>query len=224
MLTIDARNKTADIIKKTRQELVKTQQEMGELLGIGTRAFANIENGNSSLEWKHVYKLMEVFGCDIGYITGEHTAKRHKVDDVCKETGLSEAAVEILKRKQNIVSGGGNRIDKELRHEDAEHLDVINFIIENHIIETENPSFADPDRENLFQYLYNYLLADGWFVDGGQEVREISVVRASKHAKKTELFGLRSYDLNEIDWRKLVNALAKLRDKAIREAEQNGKK
>ena len=97
MLTIASRKKTAAIIKKAREDMGLTQSEIAEKLGIGARAFANIENADSNLDWKHVYKLMEVFSCDIGFLTGEHLTKRREAADIQAVTGLSEDAIEGLK-------------------------------------------------------------------------------------------------------------------------------
>ena len=87
---------TASVIKKTRLEIGITKEEMSVKLDITSRAYDNIEKGVSDIKWKHIVKLMEVFSCDIGYLTGEHATKRHKFSNIQKATGLDERVIEIL--------------------------------------------------------------------------------------------------------------------------------
>jgi len=214
-------------IKNERNRASLTQKELLLKIGRSDNSHQEVSKWETGKKTPHLSEMLamcEVFGCELGYLLCEYDAPKRVVADVCEKTGLSPRAVGILIRKNDIVNGSGNKVDKELWYEDAEDLEVLNFIIENHIVETENPLFTDPDRENLFELLYNYLLSDGWFKDGGQEVREISVVRVSDYVKTTRLFGLNSNDLNEIDWQKLANAFSKLRVKVIKQREaSNGK-
>ena len=102
-----ARKRTADIIKYTRNEYMGkdyTQAKMAELLGLKSdRAYANIENGDAEPKWQHISKLCEIFGCDIGYLMGEHTTLRHVAADIQDVTGLSEAVSNKLTHQKTTI-------------------------------------------------------------------------------------------------------------------------
>ena len=98
MLRFSDRAKISDIIKETRLEKGYTQAQIAEKLGITARAVMNIEKGDSDIKFKHIYKLCEIFDCDIGYLMGEYKTKKHVVADVQKAIGLSEKAIETLIR------------------------------------------------------------------------------------------------------------------------------
>jgi transcriptional regulator with XRE-family HTH domain len=73
------------------------QFEIAHKLGIGQRAYANIEAGQTvNVKLEHLLRLCEILECDITYLLGEHTTKRRETRDVMEITGLSERAVENL--------------------------------------------------------------------------------------------------------------------------------
>lgn len=56
------------------------------------------ESANTIPSMKQLLKLCNLYGCDIGYLLGEHDCKTRKATDIQEETGLSEDAIEILKK------------------------------------------------------------------------------------------------------------------------------
>ena len=45
-------------------------------------------------------KLCNLFNCDIGHLLGEYETKKHIAADIQNETGLSEKAIDILKKNK----------------------------------------------------------------------------------------------------------------------------
>ena len=233
----------ADRLKILRDSRKWSQSKMGRelnaLLGFGGSGIGKIEltgdtgkqrvsqfEKGKGITLDLAFAYAEIFDVSLDYIYGRTPNKKAEYAPIKEATGLSDGAVEVLLRKGAIVRGGGNRIDKELRHEDEEQLEVLSFIIENHIVESKNPLFADPNRDNLLELLYNYLLADNWFYDGdplkgeGNAVDSIPLIRRSKFAERATLPGLTRSDINAIDWRKLEIALIKLREKVVRQQKE----
>ena len=106
MFNIEGKERTAEVIKKTRKSMGKkyTQEYMAELLDVDRVTYWNIENGKVNLELKHLYSLLKIFDCDVGYLIGEYPEKRRVVSDVRNETGLSEQAIEnLLGLKTNAI-------------------------------------------------------------------------------------------------------------------------
>ncbi len=134
----------ADIIKDTRLNMKKhTQDNMAEQLELSSRqAYANIENGESKIQLKHIIKLCEIFECDIGYLFGEYPTKRRVSSDVQEVTGLSETSIEYLLEAKKEYDSAKLEYDKADNNDDklsAENkflvsgikLQTLNFILEN---------------------------------------------------------------------------------------------
>jgi len=98
-------SKAASIMKKTRKEMGKeyTQEKMAELLKLKNRqSYANFENGHTLPNWEQILELCNIFECDIGYLVGEYTTKKHMNANIQEVTGLSEKAINKL---STIVAG-----------------------------------------------------------------------------------------------------------------------
>ena len=88
--------KTAKILKQTRHKTKPklTQEKITHLLGYEQRStYANYENGKVEPSLDTIYKLCDIFECDIGYLFGEYPMKTRELSDVYETTGLSKNAV-----------------------------------------------------------------------------------------------------------------------------------
>mgnify|MGYP000136342223 CR=1 FL=1 len=100
----EQKKRTAKIIKDTRNAMGKdyTQDSMANLFGYAYRqTYGKIENCETELTLFTLYRLCEIFECDIGYLLGEYPTKKRDTADVQKVTGLSEKSIETLKRLKN---------------------------------------------------------------------------------------------------------------------------
>lgn len=95
-ITREYRKRVADRIKAERDRTGLTQKEFAKKVGIANQTYNNLENGIGSLKIEHLNKIAENCGCDMGYLLGDYENRTHEATDICKATGLSEEAVDIL--------------------------------------------------------------------------------------------------------------------------------
>ena len=144
MINNYSEKRLAKIIKTTRENMKKqTQQDVADLLGLESRqAYANIENGKSEIKPYYIFKLCEIFDCDIGYLFGEYPTKKRVSADVQEVTGLSELSIEYLLETKQAYDSAKREYDTADKSDDkltAENkflisgikLQTLNFILEN---------------------------------------------------------------------------------------------
>ena len=93
-----------DRIKKERDRSGLTQEVLAEKITLLVNAekevsqstIASWESGKTLPPLGRLIALADIFGCDIGYLLGDHEQRRRDTADVCKVTGLTESAVERL--------------------------------------------------------------------------------------------------------------------------------
>lgn len=97
-------------IRNARKQKKLTMQRLSDILSASKKApvlrgrvdtisidrLKMWENGTNPVELEWLPALCEVLECDIGYLFGEYGELTRQASDVCKETGLSENAVEVL--------------------------------------------------------------------------------------------------------------------------------
>lgn len=98
----------AERIRSKRKEKGCNQGALIEALSykgvrVGRNTLSNIENGDfSHCSLNLLIAVCEILGCDIGYIVGEYDYSTKETAEICKETGLSEKAIEkIFKWKRS---------------------------------------------------------------------------------------------------------------------------
>jgi len=141
----------ASIMKKTREEMGReyTQEKMAELLGLKNRqSYGNFENGHTLPNWEQVLILCNVFECDIGYLTGEHSTKKHVNANTQELTGLSEKAVEKLKamNESNKWKWGINTLSKII---ECDEFETLVGTITDFALEDENAKVPDFDTADI---------------------------------------------------------------------------
>lgn len=72
--------------------------KMAEILGVNktTILFWLKDNKNGFIPLWALLDLCNLFKCDLGYLLGEHTTKRHQNETPCKITGLEEKTINLL--------------------------------------------------------------------------------------------------------------------------------
>ena len=98
--------KIGERIRTIREKENITQETLAEKFHISRNTLSKIENGvekdgHPLVTFKFLLEFGECFNCDIGYLLGEHEEKTRVNADICKETGLSEKAINVLKRFRN---------------------------------------------------------------------------------------------------------------------------
>lgn len=62
------------------------------------------ESGANPVDIEWIPAICEVLSCDIGYLFGEYKEKTHANHDICEVTGLSESAINTLRKSdENVV-------------------------------------------------------------------------------------------------------------------------
>lgn len=55
------------------------------------------EAGERIPDLNSIVRMAEVFQCDVGYLLGDYSTKRHLNADICQTTGLSEGSINFLR-------------------------------------------------------------------------------------------------------------------------------
>lgn len=102
-------------LKKERENLPKPlnrKVHFAERVQISRPTLDAWEKGEgNSPTISDLLRLCEVFNCDFGYLVGEYEERTRPITDICKETGLSSKAVEvILSAKDTPVLSAMNRL------------------------------------------------------------------------------------------------------------------
>ena len=86
------------IILRERKRLKLTQQELGDKLGLVGKQISAYEKGKPAPPVDVMFKLCEVFGCELGYLLGEpeYTEGTHIRTIVHNVTGLSNKAIDNI--------------------------------------------------------------------------------------------------------------------------------
>jgi y4mF family transcriptional regulator len=65
----DSPRAIGEFVRVRRQASSLTQQELGELAGVGTRFVSELERGKSTLRMDAVNRVLRVFGQMLGYVS-----------------------------------------------------------------------------------------------------------------------------------------------------------
>ena len=124
-------------IKSERKLLGKSQEELSGDLKVKRSTVGSWENGKTLPSFQTMINMCKMFNCEMGYLLCEegYEEKTRKITDICRETGLSAEAVEILMEEKKRL----NKIDEwnEKKNWFVEHksrslmLEVIERIIKN---------------------------------------------------------------------------------------------
>lgn len=158
-------------IKECRKALPDnvTQEQFGKMLmdisedvdgGYSRKTIASWEKGNPIPPLDALIKMCEIFDCELGYLLCEHDTKTRAAADIQNETGLNEAAIDILR------SSKYSNLDADAYQGETLHL--INHFILNckPIVESitelnyrtlrlglDNQIY--PEKQNIFNRIYD---------------------------------------------------------------------
>ena len=104
----DLNIKIGDRIKTERKKRKETQQKLAECICVGRDSIIKWENKSTYPNLESIADLAEHFNCDIDYLFCKISQPTHTLTDICKETKLTEQAVENIKElSQDKFSWGG---------------------------------------------------------------------------------------------------------------------
>lgn len=89
-------------LRKARKERKLTLDEVAEKLGyVQYQTISNYENETVSPSLDVTLKLCNLYGCEVGYLTGDFGCKKREVANIQEETGLSECAINKLRERHS---------------------------------------------------------------------------------------------------------------------------
>ena len=84
-------------IKKRREKLHMTQDELAKKIGFSTkRNICNYEKGDRSPDLETLCKIADYLSCTTDYLLGREEAPTHEAASITEQTGLCSATVEKL--------------------------------------------------------------------------------------------------------------------------------
>ena len=94
-----------ETLKKLRTDRKLTQVDLAEKLNCNRQKIADWERGKSTPSADDLILLSNLFGVSTDYILGlsEHFTTDNELQFVCDYTGLSEAAVDMIRRQSHII-------------------------------------------------------------------------------------------------------------------------
>lgn len=96
-ITIGNRIKNACKNYKTENNKKLTQDGLAEMLHISRETVNSWANGRVLPSLDDLFKMCEIFECDLGHLLGEYEEKTRIAADIHSETGLSESAIQKLR-------------------------------------------------------------------------------------------------------------------------------
>ena len=112
---------TAQRIRQARKDKELTLESVAERCGVKQyQTVSKWENGNSVPSLDNLFKLCDLFGCDLGYLLGEYECKTRTAADIQEMTGLSRLASDNLE----IAASGPEKgpIDAAIAEESHDYL------------------------------------------------------------------------------------------------------
>ena len=110
--------KIGELIKKERMEHHMSLEYIAEKCDVKQyQTVSSWEKGNTTPSLKQLFKLCEVFKCELGYLLGEegYENKTRVKTDVHKEIGLSIKAIEHLSQLKRIATSKNMSWPKDIR-------------------------------------------------------------------------------------------------------------
>lgn len=96
--------RTGKRIKELRKKAgYKTIEKFADELGYSRQTVAKWESGNAMPTLDQLCDIVSLLECDIGYLLCLYDTRYFEHADVCKATGLSEEAVNVLIENKNMV-------------------------------------------------------------------------------------------------------------------------
>ena len=118
MIFYDDRKKIiGERIKTEREKKGLTKPDLLEKICMSANSHKSVtawEKGEILPSLDNLAQMAELFDCDIGYMLGDYDERTRDCTDVCKVTGLSAEAVEMLQSINNLDGKAGLEIASKM--------------------------------------------------------------------------------------------------------------
>lgn len=118
--------KIGERIRKERKKAGVNQSDFAEMMGLADKSRQTVmkwERGEIIPDIKKLFKMCEIFNCELGYLLCEYDCKNKVSSDVRAVTGLSEKAVMTLhKIKISDIRGVISALNGIIEHQDFSNL------------------------------------------------------------------------------------------------------
>ena len=114
--------KIGNRIKQERNKAKKSQDELGDYIGVTRQKVAKWEHGKDLPQLSDLLRLCNLFDCEIGYLLCEYDCKTKVATDIQTVTGLSETAIN---RISSSITGKGIRLCSQTRNYERKALNNI---------------------------------------------------------------------------------------------------
>lgn len=159
-------------LKRARKEAGFTQAELAEKLKVTLKTIQNWEQNvkaGTLPTMGQLLQLAEFYDCDLDYLTGRIDFKTHDLQFIHDQTGLSEKAIQILKRIHLLDRATGNAEALSFMIEDpdfpyllalmsqTENGDLPLVIVGNACIRTEKQAVIRSETREVFSQISNHV-------------------------------------------------------------------
>lgn len=160
------KTKTGKRISELREKAgYKTIEKFADELGYSRQTVAKWENGNAMPTLDQLCDIVSLLECDIGYLLCLYDTRYFEHADICKTTGLSEEAVNVLVNLQKRREHSDPSYYETLS---AEKLKFISYLIENEnkftsaVMDTLSHLNSDLNSEEYRVYVDFFLQYKYW--------------------------------------------------------------
>ncbi len=224
-------NEVGENIRKRREHLSMTQEELSEAAHINRNTLSKLENGEieySEIKLGQFMRLLNALNVDMSYILGaenEHIENK-EITDI---TGLSNKSIEVLRKINEIprpvieYEDGWKGFTGEKANELSRAIDFINYALEEYSDRCERDH--DQINELIFVYLYKcifirdtYCVTDRGQIDPFMDTvisphKELFFFNEMTHkmdmCPASDLY--RTHNINMVNW--WLNSHARKQDK-----------
>lgn len=138
-------------IRKARKKKYRSQELFADALHVDRQSVQGWESGKHLPDLDNLISICELLDVDLDYLTGRIECETHETQFICDQTGLSEAAVNLLHK----ISSGDffnaqirDCIDLLLKDADRNLyqsvlIDIHNFIYADHVTLEDHRTLPD---------------------------------------------------------------------------------
>lgn len=115
-----------NIIKKEREKRELSQKQLGAKIGITGKQISNYEHGTPIPPIDILFKLCEIFDCELGYLLGEHSYSEgtQLQTAMCEALNLSTASIDTITKIT-----GSDRSSLSFGFESEKYIRIFNNLL-----------------------------------------------------------------------------------------------
>ena len=215
-----------------------TQKELHERVGTySEKTVRDWEKGNTKIPTEGLIKLAEIFECDINYLIGKYEHRTKEATDICKVTGLSEAAVNVLIENKDSTTDNpiAPFISEFILNCDEIMSHICNIIILSHFEKAGAFDEISKIAKGSSEQYRKVTKADGFqieYIDDVQLERDIVIALKRAGVSDADIKFLRATTLGfTFDYKKqidvsmftLSNSFVEIVKKYVKEGAEDGK-